>query len=79
MGNCEGCLQRRRNPDRPSVAMPKAEPFNEKVAVELKVLGKKNIYILHMIDMWSRLTISVIIERKRPRDVVDARCKHWIA
>ena len=77
MGNCEGCLQRRRNPDRPAVAMPMAERFNKKVAVDLKVLGKKNI--LYMIDMWSRLnTILVIIERKRPQDVVDAMCKHWI-
>ena len=77
MGNCEGCLQRRRNPDRPSVAMPKAEPFNEKVAVELKVLGKKNIYILHMIDMWSRLTISgEAMGRCRCH---YAMCKHWIA
>ena len=79
MGNCEGCLQRRRNPDRLAVVMPMAESFNEKVAVDLKVLGKKNIYILYMIDMWSRLnTISVIIETKRPREVVDAMCKHWI-
>ena len=52
--------------------MPMAERFNEKVAMDLKVLGKKNIYILHMIDMWSRLTIWDIIERKRPRNVVDA-------
>jgi hypothetical protein len=51
MGNCAGCLQRRRNPDRPAVAMPMAA-FNEKVAVDMKVLSKKNIYILHMIDMW---------------------------
>ena len=72
MGNCVGCLQRRRNPDRPAVALPMAGRFNEKVAIDLKVLSKKNIYILHMIDMWSRLTISVIISRKRPRDVVDA-------
>ena len=32
-----------------------------------------------MIDMWSRFTISVIINRKRPRDVVDTICKSWIA
>ena len=79
MGNCVGCLQRRRNPDRPAVALPMAGSFNEKVAVDLKVLSQKNIYILHMIDMWSRLTISVIISRKRPRDVVDAMCRSWIA
>ena len=45
----------------------------------MKVLGRRKIYILHMIGMWLRLTILVIIERKKPREVVDATCKHWKA
>lgn len=65
MGKCEGCLQNKRNPDMPAVAMLMAEKFNEKVAVNLKICGKKNIIILHMIDMWSRLTVSVTIARKK--------------
>ena len=47
--------------------------FNEKVAIDLKEVrdGDKKSYILHMVDMWSRLTQSVIIKRKEPRVVID--------
>ena len=34
--NCTGCIMRRRNPDRPAVAMSMASDFNEKVAIDLK-------------------------------------------
>ena len=64
MENCEGCLQNKRNPDRPAVAMPMAEKFNENVAVDLKIYRKRGILILHMINMWSRLTILVRIRKK---------------
>ena len=36
---CEGCLLKNRKPDKPVVAMPLAREFNEKVAVDLKVLS----------------------------------------
>merc|ERR1711911_148085 len=65
---CEGCIKRRRNPDKPAVAMPMATEFNEKVAIDLKIWNNK--YILYMIDMWSRLTVAAVIERKRPSEVV---------
>ena len=45
MEGCVGCLQRKRNPDLPAVAMPMATRFNEKVAVDLKVWGEEK-YIL---------------------------------
>ena len=60
--------QNRRNTERPAVAMPMAEIFNKKVAKYLKIIRRRNIIILHIIDMWSR-----------PRDVIDALCKHWVA
>lgn len=74
---CEGCIKRRRNPDKPAVAMPMATEFNEKVAIDLKIWNNK--YILYMIDMWSRLTVAAVIERKRPSEVVDAVMKKWVA
>ena len=43
--NCEGCIKRRRNPDRPSVTMPMASDFNEKIAMDLSFY--KGIPILH--------------------------------
>ena len=35
-------------------------------------------YILHTIDMFSKFSISVFIERKHPRKVVDKIMQHWV-
>ena len=75
--NCEGCIKRKRNPDRPAVAMPMAAEFNEKLAIDLSFYNNK--IILHMIDMWSRLSVSVQIHRKKPSEVIDSIMQHWIA
>ena len=74
---CEGCIKRRRNPDKPAVAMAMATEFNEKVAMDLKIWNGK--YILYMIDMWSRLTVAVVIPRKKPSDVIEAIMQKWVA
>ena len=31
-----------------------------------------------MIDVWARYTISVLINRKGPSDIIDAMMAHWI-
>ena len=53
-----------------------ASQFNEKVAMDLKQWNGK--YILHMIDMWSRYTISVFIDRKKTTSIVEKLLTHWI-
>ena len=53
-----------------------ASEFNEKVAMDLKKWNDR--YILHIIDMWSRYTVSVFIIRKTPGEVINALMKHWI-
>ena len=80
ISECRGCLILKRRPDKPVVSMPMASTFNEKVAIDLKEVreGDKKFYILHMVDMWSRLTQSVIIERKEPREVIDKFMIKWI-
>ena len=50
--------------------MPMATQFNEKVAMDLKQWNGQ--WILHIIDMWSRYTISVFINRKRSSEVINA-------
>lgn len=75
--SCEGCIHRKRNPDRPAVALSLASEFNERVAIDLKVW--KNCYILYLVDMWSRLTIGTVIKRKSPEEVVNSIFKTWIA
>lgn len=73
---CEICRVYKRTPDRPSVAMPMASRFNEKVCMDLKKWGDK--WILHMIDMFTRFSVSVFISRKRPSDVIDKVMKCWV-
>ena len=60
--SCDTCKRFQRTPSRPVVAMPMAREFNEKVAMDLKKW--KGMWILHMIDMWSRFSVSVFIKRK---------------
>ena len=56
ISQCVGCIKKKRNPAKPVVGLPMAKEFNEKVAIDLKKWNNK--YILHMVDMYSRLTIS---------------------
>ena len=74
--NCEICKVYAKTPPRPVVAMPMAREFNEKLAMDLKLYNGR--WILHMIDMWSRYTVSVFISRKKPSDVIDAMMKNWV-
>ena len=55
--NCELYKVYARTPARPSAALPTTTRFNEKVAMDLKKWSKH--WILHLVDMWSRLTVSV--------------------
>ena len=56
--------------------MPMATRFNEKIAMDLKQW--KGRWILHMIDIWSRYTNSVFINRKMPSDVINALMQRWV-
>ena len=74
---CDLCKRYMKTPPRPAVALPMASRFNEKVAMDLKQLNGQ--WILHIIDMWSRYTVSVFIPRKRSSDVINALMERWIA
>ena len=58
------------------VALPMAKRFNEKVAMDLEKWGSR--WILHLVDMWSRLTVSVFIKRKKPTDFIDKIMQYCI-
>ena len=73
---CDLCKVHRRTPPRPAVALPMASNFNEKIAMDLKKWDEK--WILHLIDMWSRFSVSVLISRKKSSEVIDNVMKHWI-
>ena len=45
--------------------------------MDLKQWNKR--WILHIIDMWSRYTVSVFVDRKKSSDVLNALMQKWIA
>ena len=66
---CQLCKKYAPTPPRPAVSLPMASEFNEMVSMDLKKWNSK--YILHLIDMWSRRTVSSFIGRKKPAEVLD--------
>ena len=75
--SCDLCKRYAKTPPRPVVGLPMASHFNETVAMDLKQWN--GCWILHIIDMWSRYTVSVLINRKRPSNVIDALMQRWVA
>ena len=65
-----------KTPSRPVVGMPMASKFTEKVAMDLKQWNGR--WILHIIDMWSRYTLSVFVDQKKPGNIIDALMTQWI-
>ena len=74
---CDICKEFAKTPPRPVVGFPMASKFNEKVAMDLKSWNGK--WILHIIDMWSRLTVSTFIDRKKTSEVIDKIMSNWIS
>ena len=74
--NCLICKSFAKTPPRPVVIFPLAHIFNEKVAMDLKCGDDK--WILHLIDMWSSLTISVFIDRKTSQSVINTIMLHQV-
>ena len=74
---CKICKLYKKTPDRPAVALSMAYEFNDAVCMDLKKLSC-NKWILHMIDMHTRYTRSVIINRKESKGVLDKIMKEWI-
>ena len=75
---CEGCILRKRNPDKPAVAMMMAKDTNETVAMDLKKL-KNGKHILYIIDAFSRFTVAKLIPRKKPEEIIDAVMEKWVS
>ena len=75
--HCEICQQFSKTKPRSIVSFPLAKAFNEVVSLDLK--HWENGFILHIIDVWSRYSMSVFISRKLPQLVIDNLMKRWIA
>ena len=76
---CEICPKWKKTPSRPVVSLPMATEFNETVAMDLKIWDKKkHIYILHMIDVYTRFSKATIIRSKESKEVIDKFMQCWV-
>ena len=79
MDRCEGCILRKRTPDRPAVAPPMANDFGQVLGMDLKIWDKnKGIYILYMIDCFTRFQVASVIRSKEPSEVIKAFTLKWL-
>ena len=76
INGCEGCLLRKRSPDRPAVALNPSKDFNDVVAMDLKIFNNK--YILYLVDCFTRYTLGTVIPSKDPQVVIKAIIRLWI-
>ena len=76
INGCEGCLLRKRSPDRPVVALNPAHDFNDILAMDLKIWNGK--YLLYLIDSFTRYTQAIVIPSKEPQMVIKGILKIWI-
>ena len=74
---CEGCILRKRNPDKPAVALPMAKDFNHILSMDLKQWDNK-CYILYFVDMFTRYTVGTVIKDKKPDTIIAKLFDDWI-
>ena len=74
--NCDVCLRFKKPHLTPAVCFPRATEFNENVALDLKVFGKK--YMLHLIDHFTRYSRGIVISNKEAGTIVDGTVRAWV-
>lgn len=75
---CQICKIYKKTPDRPVVSLPIGDVFNDTVCLDLKSWYGKG-WILHIIDMHTRYTRSVFIDRKISSNIIDKIMKEWVS
>ena len=79
MEKCEGCLLRKRVPDKPAVAAPLSSDFGQVLTIDLKVWNfRKGIYILYMIDHFTRFQVATVVRNKEPETIIKAITTKWL-
>ena len=74
---CEHCIRFKRDPSRPKVSIWSPNDVNEAVSMDLKQLSTGDI-MLHIVDMFSRFSLTRIIEDKRADTVMLAFMEVWM-
>ena len=77
---CRSCKLHRKAKPSPNVSLPRASNFNEVVTLDLKEYKEGRYrYILYIIDMFSRLTVGVLISDKNPSTAAEKIMDKWVA
>ena len=76
MSKCDICIKYRKPLPHPVVGYVKATTFNETISVDLHEI-QSNIWYMHIIDEFTRLSNAVIIRSKTV--AVKTFLKHWVS
>lgn len=76
--NCDICKRYKRRQLRPVVSIPLASEFNQTVAMDL-ITYEQGVWILHLIDLFSRYSAACVRRSKKQDVMVDAIMKVWIS
>ena len=76
---CVLCQKYRKAPLRPAVGLPLAERFNELICMDLKEYEHNKIWILHIIDAFTKYSAACLIKTKHKDVVVGRIFAIWIA
>ena len=77
ISDCDICKRYKRTPPIPKICLPRAVEFNESVAVDLHQF-ENGLYMLHMIDEFSRFSVAVLMRSKQSEEFVGKFVKSWI-
>ena len=79
LDKCKICSEMKKSPPRPKVGLPVANEFNEVVGLDLKIFDKKKgIYILWIVDLFSKLIKGKLIKDKKPSTIIEGIISIWI-
>ena len=75
---CKVCKEYSHTPPRPVVSLPMAHFFNDVVSMDLKH-WHDGLWILYIVDLFTRYTMGHLITRKKPEVIVETLIKRWIS
>ena len=79
INDCDVCQRFGRALPRPVVGLPLAQEWNHTVSLDLHELSGSghSLWYLHMIDVFSRFSVAVFINNKRPTTIITEFFRTW--
>lgn len=74
--DCSICKRYKKPQPKPVVSVPMGSKFNEVLAMDLKIWGKK--YFLVLVDLYTRYCSAVVIKDKNADTIIQGIFRSWI-